>query len=49
MATVEAAAAFSASASDFITSEDLVATPMTIVITEIREPIYIQIKDVIGN
>lgn len=49
MATVEAAAAFTASASDGATSEDLVATPMTIVLFEVREPLAITITAVIGD
>ena len=49
MATVEAAALFTVSASDGSTSEDLVATPMTIVLFEVREPLGITIKDITGD
>jgi hypothetical protein len=49
MATVEAAITFSAGASDGSTSGDLVATPMTIVLFEVREPLYIRVKDITGD
>lgn len=49
MATVEAAALFTAAATDSVTSEDLTATPMTIVLFEVREPLAITIKNITGD